>query len=85
MDDALLVGGVERLGDLSRKRQCLSYPEWPAGDPVGERLSWDQLHHQGADAIRLLDAVNCRDVWMVERSQHARFTFKARQAVVVGP
>ena len=46
MNDALLVRGFERLGDLPRDRERLVERERPARDAVGERLALDQLHHE---------------------------------------
>jgi hypothetical protein len=45
-----------------------------------QRRPFHEFHHQGADAARFFQAVNCRDVRVVERSQHLRFAAKARQA-----
>ena len=46
MDDALLVRGFERLGDLARERQRLLDRQRAAPQPLGQRLSLDQLHDQ---------------------------------------
>ena len=48
MNDAVLVRGFERLGDLLRDRQRLVERNRPLRDAVGERRSLDQLHHERA-------------------------------------
>ena len=48
MDDALLVRGFERVGDLPRDRERLVCRHRLAGNALGERLALDQLHHEGA-------------------------------------
>ena len=66
MDDPLLVGRFEREGDLLRNRQRLFERDRPLGDPIGERLAFDQLHHQGPYTVGFFEAVDLRDVGMIE-------------------
>ena len=42
-------------------------------------LALDQLHHQRADAVGFLEAVDVRDVRMVERGERLRFALEPRQ------
>ena len=86
MDDAALVGEVERARDLSRDvqgvalrkartaRRCSSCRE-----PVGERVTVDELENEEPDLVRLLEAVNRADVRMIQRGQRARFAIEARE------
>ena len=66
MDDATLVRGVERVGDLSRDREHVvdRQREPPRhrlyGKPVRQRASVDELEHQRADAVTLFDPVDLR-------------------------
>ena len=46
MNDAELVGGFERLGDLSRDRQRLVERNRTLRDAIGERRALDQLEDQ---------------------------------------
>ena len=46
MNDALLVHGFERLGNLMRNHQRVVDRDWPAGDAVGQRLAVDQFQYQ---------------------------------------
>ena len=49
MDDALLVRGLERLGDLHARARAPRRPAAArAAMPLGQRLALDQLHHQEA-------------------------------------
>ena len=50
VDDALLVRGFERGGNLPRDGQRLGDGNRPARDPLGERLALDELQHQRAHA-----------------------------------
>ena len=85
MDDALLVRGLERLGDLPRDRQRFVERDRPVRDPLGERRALDQLHHQRVDAAAVFEAVDVRDVRMVERGEHLRFALEPREPLgVVG-
>ena len=90
MDDALLVGGVERVGDLPRdgerlgERQARRCSAPTARDPLGERLALDQFQHQGAHAVGLFDAVDRADVRMIQRGEHPRLALEARAPLRVG-
>ena len=66
MNDPLLVRGFERLGDLPRNRQRLDEGDGAERDAVRKRRSLDQLQHERACAVRLLEAVDGGDVRMVE-------------------
>ena len=55
----------------------------PLRDPIGERRPLDQLQHQRRGAARLLEAVDRRDVRVVERRQHLGLALEARQAIGV--
>src|SRR2546427_6399415 len=48
----------------------------PSAQPVGERLSVHQLHDQRVDAGLVFDAVNRRDVGVIDRCQKPRFTLE---------
>ena len=79
MDDPLLVRGLERLGDLLRDRQRLVDRNRALCNSVGERRPLDQLHHERTDAVGLLQAVDLRDVRMIQRRQRLGFALEARQ------
>ena len=83
MDDALFVRRFQRFGDLPGDRQCFVERERPLRDAVGERRAFDQLHHEGADAVRLFEAIDLRDVGMVQRGERLRLALKARQPLGV--
>ena len=38
----------------------------PLRDPIGERRAFDQLHDQGVQAAGILEAIDLRDVRMIE-------------------
>ena len=85
MDDSLLVRRFKRLGDLLRHRQRLVDGNGPLRDPIGERRAFDQLHDQGSYAAGVFEAMDLRDVRMIERGEHLRFTTEAREAIgIVG-
>jgi len=46
MDDALVVRGTERVGDLRAERERVRQPERTFVQAVGERLAVDELHDQ---------------------------------------
>jgi hypothetical protein len=80
MDDALSVRGVERVGNLPGDRQRLVERQGAARDAPGEVLALDQLH----DERVLFDAVNGRDVRMIEGRERGGFALEPRPPLRVG-
>ena len=66
MNDALLVCGLERLGDLFRDRQRLVDWDRAARDRLRQILALDEFHHEGVQAGRFLEPIDRRDVRMIE-------------------
>ena len=60
------VRRFERHRDLSGDRQRFVEGHRTVRDPVRERRSLDQLQHQGADAVDLLETVDGRDLRVVQ-------------------
>jgi hypothetical protein len=79
----LLMRGLERGGDLARDGERFVEGDEPLLDSISQGQTLNQLHYQRANAGGLFDAVDLRDVWMIERSQRFRFAFEARQALRV--
>jgi hypothetical protein len=78
MDNALIVRGLERGGDLPDDRQRAIEGQTVA-DEIGERRAIDQFHR---DRVAL-EAVHLRDVGMVERGQDLGFPLEAREPIRV--
>jgi len=80
----LFVRGFDRFCQLLRDRQRVV--EWNGAviDSIGERGVVHQLQHERLDAIRFLEAVNSRDVRVVQRGEDLRFAFEAGQPIGVG-
>ena len=49
MDDAVLVGGRQRVGDLRAEIERLLEEQRPFAQPVREGLALEQLHHEEVD------------------------------------
>ena len=83
MNDAVLVRRLQGIGDLLQDRQRFVERHSSAGDPVGKILPLDEFHDQRVAIRRLLEAVNDRDVRMIERREHLGFAPEARDTVRV--
>ena len=81
MDDALLVRGIQGLGDLTRDRQGVFQRNRATSDPIGQGVALDQLEDQRVGLAAVLESINRRDVWMVERRQHLRLPAEAGEAL----
>ncbi len=85
VDDALLVGRLERLGDLTRDRQRLLQGNRPLLQALGERRTLDQLQYERRRVRSVLETVDRGDVGMVEGSEDLRFACEAREPVRIEP
>jgi hypothetical protein len=84
VNDAVSVSHFERLGELGADRQGFLDLQGGAREACRQGLSLHQLHHQrGPPAGVLLQAVNARDVGVVERGQRERLATKLRDRVRV--
>ena len=80
MDDALLVCSLQCLGKLGDRRRFIDWNR-PLRDAVGKRRPLDQLHHQGSGARRSLQAIDRRDVGMIEGREDFGFALESGQAL----
>ena len=72
MDDALLVGGLECLGNLPRNRHRLGEGIGALGNSIRERRTVRELEDQNArTSLEFCDTMNRGDVRMVEGRQQA--------------
>ena len=56
----------------------------PLRDAVRERRPLDQLHHERGDAVRSFQAVDRRDVRMIQRREDFGFALEPGQALGIG-
>ena len=71
MNDALAVRALKSIGDLDTCFQCLIDRKRPAGEPRGQRLALQELHHQKVDAILVSDVVEGADIGMGQRGDRS--------------
>jgi hypothetical protein len=81
MNDRLPVCGFERVCNLPCKRQGFSEPHRTSGKAIRERWSFHQLHHEGATTVRPFEAIDLRDIGMVQGGERFGLTLEARQAL----
>ena len=77
VNEAALVRGLERVDDLRRVRERFAHAQTDHRT-LGERRPLHQLHHDGLDAVGVLDAVDGGDVGMVDRGERHGLALKAR-------
>ena len=83
MDNALLMRCFEPLGDLLPDGERIIDRDWPFRDAVSESRAFNQLHHERMNAAPLLEAVDLRDVRMVQRRERLGFTLESCQTLRV--
>ena len=81
MDDALLVRGLQGVGDLSRDIDRLVDRQRAVLEPLGERRSLDQLERRAPNGARLFDTVNPRDVRVIESGEHLCLALESRKSI----
>ena len=85
MDDAVLVRGFERFGNLRGGAQRLGEGQRALLEPVGEVDPLHQLHHQRLAAVGVFQAIHGGDRAVAERGQHVRLALEPGHALgVVG-
>ena len=77
MDDAFLVRGFERLGDLAGDGERLRDRQRAALETIGEHRAFDQFEHQRADTIRFFQPIDRANVRLIERREQARLAREA--------
>ena len=83
VNDPVLVRGLQGVGDLPCDGQRLVQRDRAAAQPLRQILTFDELHDEGVHAVRILEAVNVRDVRMVEGGEYLRLALKACEPVGV--
>jgi hypothetical protein len=79
VDDTLVVGGGQGLGERSGDREEPIERQAALGDDAVERLALDELHRQEVDAVGLLDRVDGDDALVVEGGEGLRLSPEAFQ------
>jgi hypothetical protein len=77
VDDALIVGSLERVGDLAGDGERLVQRKRAAGDARGEVFAVDELHHERGS----FQPVDLRDVGMVQGSEGVSLALETPEPV----
>ena len=84
MNNALLMGGFERLGDLSGDGQGFINRDGPFGNPVGQLRSLDEFEDQGLRVTGRFQTVNRADIGVIQRRQDFGFALEPSETVRIG-
>src|SRR5262245_59382265 len=74
MNDPLVVRSFESFGNLFRNHERFTSGNWTTGDARRERFASYEFHHEELPLARFFQTVDCRDVRVIQRRQHPRFT-----------
>jgi hypothetical protein len=80
VDHALLVGGLERLGDLAGDVQRVIHGHRAPRESLGQILAGDHLHGDEAQFLGTVQPVDRCDVRVVKRGQQLGLAFESLQA-----
>ena len=83
MNDALLVRRVERLGYLTREFHGVVDGQRAAGEAFRQVFAVNQLEDEYFLRVGVLEAVDRRDVGVVERREHPGLAVEAGESLVV--
>ena len=81
VDDTSFVSGFECLSDLLGYRQSFIQRNRALLDPVSQRRPLDQLQHQRTGIVTFLNAVDLRDVRMVQAGKNLRLSLEPCQPI----
>ena len=76
MDDPLAVGLVQRIRDLNGRLERLLQRQGPLGQPLGQRLALQVLHHQEVHAVLAPHVVERADVRVVQAGDGLGFALE---------
>ena len=82
--DAILVCGIDRLGDLPGDLHCVIRGNRRLSDPLFEGQTFDELEHQRPYAAALLEAVDVPDVRVIHRGERHRLALKTPETIGIG-
>ena len=77
MNDPLFVRRLEGLGNLCRDPEAFAQGNRPARDCLREIFAIHQLDDESRDAVAVFEAVDRRNMGMIQRGEHVRFPLKA--------
>ena len=83
MNDPLLVRRLERLRDLLRDRQRFVERDRAARNTLREIVALDEFHHEGLDAVGVLQPVDGGDMRVIQGGEHFRLALKTREPIVI--
>jgi hypothetical protein len=83
VDDALLVRGIQRIGDLDGQLCQVLGRQRPAQDPLLECATLQQLHGDEVPAVGFVDVVNGANIGVVQRRGGARLALEAFERVLI--
>ena len=81
MHDPVTMRGAQRVGDLDGVLQRLRKRNRTFAQPLGQRLAFEELHHEEVHALVRADVVYRADVGMVERGDGSRFMLEPTTAL----
>ena len=84
MDDRLCVRGFQRARDLFHYGESLDNRYRTLRDPVCQRWTFDQFHHDRRNAVAFLEPVDDRDIGMAQTRQNLGFPLESGQTIRVG-
>src|ERR1700680_465992 len=79
VNDAVRVGGVERVGNLDPQIKQLWQGQWALGDALPESRTIEILHRDETPVLRLTDFVDHAEVGMIQAGSRTRFPSKSLQ------
>ena len=81
--DASLMRCAQRVGELAADAHRLVEGHAAAGDPLGQRVTGDELHDEIQGTVGFLEPVNRCDVRMIQRREQLRFPAKALDTILI--
>ena len=74
MHDLLLMGRIDRFGDLDPEHEQLAQPKRPLLEPLLQSLALDVLHGDEGFPFDLANLVDLADVGMIQRRRQLGFS-----------
>src|SRR5262249_30712442 len=83
MDHSFFVRRLQCFYNLRCNRQCVVQRQRTASNPLRQRLAGCKLHDEEFPSAGFFEPMNCGNVRMIQRSQHACFTLESSKTLGV--
>ena len=81
MDDSLVVGRGQSIGNLLRTLHCFADRQRALVELLAQRAPFEQFRHNVGSFLLSADIVDRENIWMIQRRHCARLLLESTQSI----